>query len=112
MRAPDEWRLGFEEWMATEFSLPWTSPSLKSKHRQNLSIEERFINHVGSALDVDASIGYFRTHALTSHARVTLVPPQARAGDHICILLGCSVPVVLRPVPGSQGEEFCFIGES
>lgn len=53
-----------------------------------------------------------RTLEVTADSRLTLVPPQVKAGDHICILLGCSVPVILRPVSGTQEKELCFVGES
>jgi hypothetical protein len=39
-----------------------------------------------------------------------LAPPDTRVGDIICILFGCSVPVVLRPVPNEKGR-YNFIGE-
>lgn len=41
---------------------------------------------------------------------VALLPEQARAGDEICLLFGCPVPVVLRPLSSEKGE-FNFVGE-
>jgi hypothetical protein len=37
-----------------------------------------------------------------------LVPDHAKAGDFICVLLGCDVPVILRQVE----DHYTFIGES
>lgn len=43
---------------------------------------------------------------------VGLAPPNAELGDLICVLFGCSVPVVLRPsVQESQQGYYTFIGE-
>jgi len=67
---------------------------------------------VGSALDVDASMGYFRTLAVIADSHLAFLPLQVKAGDHICILLGYSVPVILRPVSGTQQKGLCFVGES
>ncbi|PMD19501.1 hypothetical protein NA56DRAFT_647209 [Hyaloscypha hepaticicola] len=33
-------------------------------------------------------------------------------GDQVCILLGCSVPTILRQVPNIEREEYILIGES
>jgi hypothetical protein len=34
------------------------------------------------------------------------------AGDIVCVLLGCSVPVILRLVEGSHDNEYYFVGEA
>ncbi len=44
---------------------------------------------------------------LTSGGYMGLAPAGTKKDDHICIFLGCSVPLVLREV----GEEFLLIGE-
>ena len=49
-----------------------------------------------------------RTFAVTGHS-LGFVPRTAREGDFVCILLGCSVPVILRPSIISSG--FYFVGE-
>ena len=43
-----------------------------------------------------------------------LAPTNAQAGDYICILFGCSVPVILRKCPpGTEGKIFyTFVGEA
>jgi hypothetical protein len=40
-----------------------------------------------------------------------LAPPGTKQGDLIFILFGCSVPVVLRKLPGRGKERYNFIGE-
>ncbi|KAF3013704.1 hypothetical protein E8E14_003378 [Neopestalotiopsis sp. 37M] len=40
----------------------------------------------------------------TTESLVGLIPQQARAGDQVCILYGCSVPVVLREVSQEAGK--------
>jgi hypothetical protein len=32
--------------------------------------------------------------------------------DQVCILLGCSVPTILRQVPNIEREDYILIGES
>jgi hypothetical protein len=39
-----------------------------------------------------------------------MAPAEAQAGDAICILLGCSCPVMLRPY--NHGEFYTLIGEA
>ncbi|KAE9376548.1 hypothetical protein N431DRAFT_529685 [Stipitochalara longipes BDJ] len=40
-----------------------------------------------------------------------LAPPGTREGDLICILFGCSVPVILRKIPNNGKGLYNFIGE-
>jgi hypothetical protein len=40
-----------------------------------------------------------------------LAPPGTKQGDLIFIIFGCSVPVVLRKLPGKGNERYNFIGE-
>lgn len=42
-------------------------------------------------------------------SRLGMAPPGALKGDLICILFGCSVPVVLRKM--ERSEEYVLIGE-
>ena len=46
-----------------------------------------------------------------SDDRMGLVPPNAKKGDLVCVLLGCNVPVILRHMDDSK-EEYLFIGEA
>ena len=39
-----------------------------------------------------------------------LVPKRAEVGDSICVLFGCTVPVILRPIAGRMGY-YTFVGE-
>ena len=41
-----------------------------------------------------------------------LAPESARGGDVICVLLGCSVPVILRPCHSLRRDYFEFVGEA
>ncbi|KAJ5722251.1 hypothetical protein N7488_000286 [Penicillium malachiteum] len=42
-----------------------------------------------------------------------LCPPDTKNGDHVCILFGCSVPVILRPLKSANmDEEYVIIGEA
>lgn len=47
---------------------------------------------------------YTRTHSFikTREGYMGLVPLETRAGDHVCILLGCPSPMLLRPAPNNQ----------
>ena len=40
-----------------------------------------------------------------------LAPHDSRAGDIVCVLFGCSVPVVLRKHEDSGVDHYKFIGE-
>ena len=40
----------------------------------------------------------------TSNGRLGLAPPEVRREDLVCILYGCSVPVILRRVPKSKDD--------
>jgi hypothetical protein len=44
--------------------------------------------------------------------RLALVPRDTERGDIVCILFGCSVPIVLRKVVGGVEDSYIFIGES
>lgn len=48
---------------------------------------------------------------VTAGGLIGMAPPQARKGDVVCILLGCSVPVVLREVHVGHQSMYKFIGE-
>ena len=50
---------------------------------------------------------------ITEHDLLGLAPEMSKKRDFICILYGCSVPVVLRRMvdPVTDEEFFTFIGE-
>jgi hypothetical protein len=54
----------------------------------------------------DNTIG--RRFFITDSNLMGMCPGSADPGDIICVLLGCSVPVVLRP----QGDHYIFLGEA
>jgi hypothetical protein len=49
-----------------------------------------------------------RRIAITRNGYIGAVPQNTQSGDFICVLFGCSVPVVVR----KRGQEYSFIGES
>lgn len=55
--------------------------------------------------DVVSNRSFFRSQ---DEKRLGLAPRDARVADIICILCGCSVPVILRPV---ENERYILIGE-
>jgi hypothetical protein len=46
---------------------------------------------------------------VTDEGHVGITAAHARKGDMVCVLFGCSIPVVLRPV-GVEGR-YEFVGE-
>lgn len=54
-----------------------------------------------------------RNLAITKDGQVCIVPQHARQDDVVCVLHGCSVPVVLRQCGESNSEPACysFVGE-
>ena len=65
----------------------------------------------GEAIDITNTISFvkgIRKVLAFTERSVGFVAEKAKEGDTICILLGCSVPVVLRPIGDSAFE---FVGE-
>lgn len=60
-------------------------------------------------LDRVQQVVWGRTFVRTQQNHIGIGPRKTQAHDIVCIFYGCSVPVVLRPIPGSR--EFQFIGE-
>ncbi|PYH35828.1 HET domain-containing protein [Aspergillus neoniger CBS 115656] len=50
----------------------------------------------------------YRRLMISSKGYIGLVPQKTQEGDFVCVLFGCSVPVILR----KQGSHYIFIGES
>lgn len=46
----------------------------------------------------------------THQGFIGMAPPRAKQGDAVCVLFGCSVPVVLRRREDQEGE-WEFVGE-
>lgn len=57
----------------------------------------------------DTVVKMKRRLAVTDHGLLAMAPMASRKGDLICILFGCSVPVVLRKIP--ESDAYTFIGE-
>jgi hypothetical protein len=64
------------------------------------------IEFLKRARDVVWNRKFFRSQ---NQGRLGLAPPNARMGDIVCILFGCSVPVLLRPV--GKGQHHILVGE-
>lgn len=85
---------------STKFSA--TSFNLASLVQENLgSVQNEFWRQVHK-------VTRNRALAATSDGRLGLVPAQAKPGDLICILFGCSVPVVLRQY---DTPKYTLVGE-
>ena len=50
---------------------------------------------------------YRRRFMVSIEGYIGLVPETTRPGDKICVLFGCSTPVILR----QEGDSYRFIGE-
>lgn len=49
-----------------------------------------------------------RSLIVSEKGYIGLGPAQVQSGDCLCILYGCSVPVILRP----EGDHYLFVGEA
>ena len=66
--------------------------------------------------DTKREIGMARRLVITNDGYIGMTPYRAKKGDLICVLLGCSIPVVLRKrenerLEGFIGDSYEFIGE-
>jgi hypothetical protein len=50
-----------------------------------------------------------RSIAVTNRGYIGAMPEQIQTGDLVCVLFGCSVPVVIRKK--ADGKSYSFIGE-
>lgn len=88
--APEVWATEAEAWLESDMAIPDTSNS------------SGFLRGV---------VGYIRSKRfILTEKTMGLAPEACRDGDLICVLIGCSVPVILRPVDGSEGM-YNFVGE-
>lgn len=62
-------------------------------------------------VDTTSPITMQKKLLVTAGGLIGMAPPQARKDDLVCVLLGCSVPVVLREVRLGQQSTYRFIGE-
>lgn len=88
--APDEWATEAKAWMEGDMTVPDTS----------------------SSAFLRGAVGYIRSKTfILTEKSMGLGPETCREGDLVCVLMGCSVPVILRPVVGSEGT-YNFVGEA
>jgi hypothetical protein len=81
------------------------------KHVQSVVWNRKFFvchdaENAGSVVSVAPELAH-------SHKILGLCSQKTRVGDKVCILFGCSVPVILREHPAEGGRDACFefIGE-
>lgn len=76
-------------------------------------LDDGYSSTIMSFLRRVQAVTWNRRLAVTDENYIGLVPPEAEEGDKICILFGCSVPVVLRE-NGDDTVEFiggCYIND-
>ena len=75
-------------------------------HHGKSTIVAKFLRRVQEVI-------WMRRLIITQHEALGLAPEESKKRDLICILYGCSVPVVLRKIvdPVSNEEYYIFIGE-
>jgi hypothetical protein len=65
---------------------------------------------IGMTLEALIAILFIQRLATTAGGYLGMVPKRAQAGDQIFVLLGCDVPLLLRPSPGDDGT-YRLIGD-
>lgn len=65
-----------------------------------------FKRHVFRAVSDD------KTLIVTEQDRLGLARTNTVPGDLVATLIGCSIPMILRPVPDAESEKYILIGES
>ncbi|KAF7536302.1 hypothetical protein G7054_g4638 [Neopestalotiopsis clavispora] len=68
-------------------------------------------NFASRLTDCTSPITMQRKLLVTAGGLIGMAPPHARKGDIVCVLLGCSVPVVLREVRTDPHLVYTFVGE-
>lgn len=103
-RAPKNWSRACEKWCNGNMVVPLYSHTLEvGKHRSCLSLIFAAIWR--------STLG--RRFMITEMNRIGLGPDTLQDGDLVCVLLGCSVPVILRPTTDlALAGCYCFVGES
>lgn len=96
-------RKSIRERLNTEYINTIMSSHFQIKDRK--SIKDKDLVQICEALE--AGIGRRRL-IITRKGYIGAVPQETQPGDVICILFGCSVPVVMRKI---GDEEYSFIGE-
>lgn len=83
-------------------------PRQRGQHLQDIAEITDWDGFLSRARTTTSSMG--RRLMVTDTGRVGMAPKRAQKGDVVCILLGCSIPLVLRPSPGGDGT-FTLVGE-
>jgi hypothetical protein len=74
------------------------------------STEHEFFSKVCAAFEAGMRR---RRLALTKNAHIGAVPEETQIGDLVCVLFGCSVPIILRKqVESGNQRSYMFVGES
>jgi hypothetical protein len=80
------------------------SPGLALSEEERL---QRYVAPLLTSLDNRMSGRRFFTSGDTLSI-MGLGPARAKLGDHICLLMGCDIPILLR----SEGDHFVLVGEA
>lgn len=108
----------FQAWFKSNQSFcicGWNFEALTSKWLENGGVIQQHL-HTGargsfhSRFD-DVVVKMSRRLVVTHEGLIGMAPSRAKKGDIICILYGCSVPVVLRKYADGDSEKYTFIGE-
>lgn len=81
-----------------------------NKGKVDLTRKNRWLTRFG---DIYEQLGMARTLVSLQSGGFGMGSTRVRPGDNICVLLGCSIPVVLRPMVGGEGNvsKWEMIGE-
>ncbi|ETS78454.1 hypothetical protein PFICI_10516 [Pestalotiopsis fici W106-1] len=93
-----------EEICLESSSSPMFAASLDAVGADEASFASRLI-------DCTSPITMQRKLLVTASGLIGMAPPHARKGDIVCVLLGCSVPVMLRELRADQQFAYSFVGE-
>ncbi|KAK3681680.1 hypothetical protein B0T22DRAFT_472645 [Podospora appendiculata] len=78
-----------------------------SEPSQDINAISGWKSFLSRSRDTTSSMG--KRLIVTDGGLLGMAPREARKGDVVCVLLGCSIPLVLREVPGE--ESFTVVGE-
>lgn len=114
--------LGFREWFdknrllrihgyPLESIIQYTAPDQKRilDTENRMSVIDIQVLNTFSARFYDAVVRISRRLMIGKNGFIGMAPGASQAGDIVCILLGCSVPVVLRKA--ADETKYLFIGE-
>ncbi|KAK0751844.1 heterokaryon incompatibility protein-domain-containing protein [Schizothecium vesticola] len=80
----------------------------RGQHAQDIADITDWDGFLSRARTTTSSMG--KRLMVTNTGLVGMAPKRAEKGDVVCILLGCSIPLVLRPSP-SGANTFTLVGE-